>query len=276
MAVTPTTSAPAAGAVPPSASDASQTASSLASLTENFQTFLSLLTTQLKNQDPLSPLDSNQFTQQLVQMSGVEQQIQTNSLLKQIAGNTGAGISTAVSLIGKDVRAVSDTAALSKGKASWVYNLPSDAADLRLEIVDSAGKVVHAEAPADMKAGDHTITWDGKDMTGTQLPDGTYTLRVTATGAAGESLATTTYVDGVVTGVEQTNGQTLISINGGQVPWEHVTSISQADPAPASPSLLSTITSPVASAVSAITSPVTSAVSALTGGGSTSTAQTGP
>ena len=262
MAVTPAASAPVNGAVTPSAQTADQTATSLASLTENFQTFLSLLTTQLKNQDPLSPLDSNQFTQQLVQMSGVEQQIQTNALLKQIAGNTGAGIATAVSLIGKDVRAVSDTAALANGKASWTYSLPADASDLKLEIVDSAGRVVHAEAPTDMKAGDHTLAWDGKDMTGTQLPDGTYALRVTATGASGEAIPTITYVDGVVTAVEQTNGQTLITVNGGQVPWEHVTSIRQPDPPPASPSLLSTLASPV-----------TSAVSALTG---TSTAQAGP
>jgi len=267
MTVTPTTAQPPTAPVtgtPSSAADS--TASSLASLTDNFQTFLSLLTTQLKNQDPLSPLDSNQFTQQLVQMSGVEQQIQSNALLKQIAGNTGTGISTAVSMIGKDVRAVTDTAALNKGQANWVYNLPSDASDLKLEIVDSAGKVVHAEAPSDMKAGDHTLSWNGKDLTGTQLPDGNYTLRVTATDQNGAAIATTTYVDGVVTGVEQMNGQTMLTINGGQVSWDTVTSISNPAPA-AAPSLLSTVTSPVTSAISAVTSPVTSVVSALTGGG---------
>ncbi|HSV03910.1 MAG TPA: flagellar hook assembly protein FlgD [Phenylobacterium sp.] len=267
MSVTPTTAqaptAPVTGATPGSPNT---TASSLASLTDNFQTFLSLLTTQLKNQDPLSPLDSNQFTQQLVQMSGVEQQIQSNSLLQQIAGNTGTGISTAVSMIGKDVRAVSDAAALSKGQASWIYNLPSAASGLKLEIVDSAGKVVHAEAPADLKAGDHTLTWNGKDLTGTQLPDGTYTLRVTATDPNGAAIATTSYVEGVVTGVEQTNGQTMLTINGGQVSWNTVTSIQEAPPA-ASPSLLSTLASPITSAVSTLTSPVTSVVSALTGGG---------
>ena len=79
-----------------------------ASLADNFNTFLSLLTTQLKNQDPPSPLDSNQFTQQLVQMTGVEQQLNANDLLKQLVANTASGISTAVSLIGKDVKAVSD------------------------------------------------------------------------------------------------------------------------------------------------------------------------
>src|ERR1044071_167408 len=84
-----------------------------ARLAENFDTFLSLLTTQLKNQDPLSPLDSNQFTQQIVQMTGVEQQLATNDLLKKLVANTGSGVATAVSLIGKEVRAVGDASTLS-------------------------------------------------------------------------------------------------------------------------------------------------------------------
>src|SRR3954465_2977245 len=84
-----------------------------ARLAENFDTFLTLLTTQLRNQDPLSPMDSNQFTQQMVQMTGVEQQLMTNDLLKQLVGNTASGISASVALIGKDVSAISSDAALS-------------------------------------------------------------------------------------------------------------------------------------------------------------------
>src|SRR5687768_7697082 len=80
-------------------------------LAENFDTFLTLLTTQLKNQDPLSPMDSTQFTQQLVQMTGVEQQLLTNDLLEKLVANTGSGVATAVSLIGKEVRADADLAA---------------------------------------------------------------------------------------------------------------------------------------------------------------------
>src|ERR1051326_4765375 len=94
-----------------------------ARLASNFDTFLSLLTTQLKNQDPLSPLDSNQFTQQLVAMTGVEQQLNANDLLKQLVANTAGGISTAVSMLGKTVKAVSDTANISGGQAQWLYNL---------------------------------------------------------------------------------------------------------------------------------------------------------
>jgi len=222
-ATTPTTA-------PPATTD--KTALGRADLATNFNTFLSLLTTQLKNQDPLSPLDSNQFTQQLVQMTGVEQQLNANDLLKQLVANTSGGVSTAVALIGKDVKAVSDTANLSGGKAQWVYNLPPGAADLKVEVVDANGKLLHAEAPTDMKAGDHAFSWNGKDLMGNQLPDGgPYTLRVTALDASGAALSTINYVQGVVTGVEQSNGATMITINGGQVDWSKVTTIKQADAA---------------------------------------------
>jgi len=216
---------PTAPAAP--ASTAKTNADALSQLSNNFQTFLALLTTQLKNQDPLSPLDSNQFTQQLVQMSGVEAQLTGNGLLQKVADNTANGVSTAVGLIGKDVKATSDTADLTGGKAAWTYNLASDATDLKLEVVDSTGRVVHAEAPSNLKAGDHNFTWDGKDLNGANLPDGTYTLRVTATDASGASIATTNYVQGLVTAVEQANGSTLITVNGSKVSWDKVVSITQ-------------------------------------------------
>lgn len=197
-------------------------------LAENFDTFLSLLTTQLKNQDPLSPLDSNQFTQQLVQMTGVEQQLYSNDLLKTLVNNTSSGISTAVSLIGKDVRAVSDDAALTGGKASWTYSLDRDASDVKIEVLDAKGAIVHAEAVSTSKAGDNAFSWNGKTDTGGKLQDGTYTLRVTARDSQGATVPSTTFVDGLVTGVEQVDGQTLITVNGGKVPWNQVTRVNQA------------------------------------------------
>ena len=212
---------------PTAASGGDATALGRADLASNFDTFLSLLTTQLKNQDPLSPLDSNQFTQQRVQMSGVEAQLSGNALLQKVADNTGNGVSTAVGLIGKDVRAVSDTADLKAGKAAWTYNLPADAADLKLEVVDSSGKVVHAEAPSNRKAGDHDLTWNGKDMNGNKLPDGPYTLRVTAKDSTGTAVTSTTYVQGRVTGVEQLDGSTYITVNGGKIGWDTVTSVKE-------------------------------------------------
>jgi flagellar basal-body rod modification protein FlgD len=222
MSVTPTTSTP---VVAPAAST-DPTQQGIASLASNFNTFLSLLTTQLKNQDPTAPLDSNQFTQQLVQMTGVEQQLNANTLLQQVANNTSNGISTAVTLIGKSVKATSNTANLTNGQAQWTYNLPAAATDLKVEVLDANGNIVHAEAPSDMKAGDHPFTWNGKDLAGTQLANGgTYTLRVTATDGTGTALASTTYVQGIVTGVTQNNGATSITVNGGPVDWSKVVAV---------------------------------------------------
>ena len=106
---------------------------SLASVANNYQTFLSLLTTQLKNQDPLSPLDTNQFTQQLTQMTGVEQQLLSNQLLQQLVNqNQGGGLTNAVGLIGKTVTSSGGAAVLSGGSATWNYSLPSNAASVNV------------------------------------------------------------------------------------------------------------------------------------------------
>lgn len=100
--------------------------SGLNSLASNYQTFLTLLTTQLKNQDPLSPLDTNQFTQQLTQMTGVEQQLLSNQLLQQlVTANQSSGLSDAVGLIGKTATASSGSGTLTSGQVSWPYTLSS-------------------------------------------------------------------------------------------------------------------------------------------------------
>jgi flagellar basal-body rod modification protein FlgD len=226
MTVTATTPTPAA------TNPTDKTALGRTSLAENFNTFLSLLTTQLKNQDPMSPLDSNQFTQQLVQMTGVEQQLNTNDLLKQLVGNTATGIATAVSMIGKNVKAISDDANITGGKAQWIINVPAEATDAKIQIVDGSGAVLHVESLGDLKAGDHAFTWNGKDQTGKQLSDGgPYTLKVSATDASGASVGPINYVQGVVSGVEQSNGSTYLSINGGKVTADKVTSIQEVPPA---------------------------------------------
>jgi len=233
---------------PPAPATTDKTALGRTSLAENFNTFLSLLTTQLKNQDPMSPLDSNQFTQQLVQMTGVEQQLNTNDLLKQLVGNTATGISTAVSMIGKNVKAVSDDANITGGKAQWIINVPAEATDAKVQIVDSSGAVLHVESLGDLKAGDHPFTWNGKDQTGKQLADGgPYTLKVSATDASGASVGPINYVQGVVSGVEQSNGSTYLSINGGKVTADKVTSIQLVPPATTTATNSTTTTPPAAS-----------------------------
>jgi flagellar basal-body rod modification protein FlgD len=196
-------------------------------LVESYDTFMKLLTAQIQNQDPLKPMDSTQFTQQLVQMTGVEQQLLTNDLLEKLIQNTSSGIQTAVSLLGREVRAVHDTAKLQNGKAEWSYKLGAEASDVTLEVLDQHGRVVRTIKPTEKSAGDHTFTWDGKDLLGAQRPNGgTYTLRVTAKDSKGGVISATPFIKGLVTGVEQTDGKTLLTVNGVQVGWEKVTSIS--------------------------------------------------
>ncbi|OXE36983.1 MAG: flagellar hook capping protein [Phenylobacterium zucineum] len=204
-----------------------------ARLASSFDTFLTLLTSQLKNQDPLSPLDSNQFTQQLVQMTGVEQQIFSNDLLKQLVSNSGSTVSQAVSVIGKDVEASTATSGLAGGKASWNYKLDRTASDVKLEILDAAGKIVHAEAASDNAAGSHALNWNGKDLTGRQLADGgAYTLRVTAVDAANATVASAISIKGRVTAVEQSNGAILLSVGGAKIPFSSITTVTEAATTP--------------------------------------------
>jgi len=198
-----------------------------AMMASNFETFLTLLTTQMKNQDPLSPLDSNQFTQQLVQMTGVEQQLLTNDLLKKLVSNTGSGVSTAVSLIGKEVRADDDQSALKAGKAQWTYSLDRTASDVKIDVLDEKGRIVTSIAPTDNKAGDHTFVWDGKNAAGTPMAEGVYRLRVTAKDSQGAAVTSKVFADGLVTGVEQKDGSTLITVNGALVSWDKIVSIRQ-------------------------------------------------
>lgn len=221
----------AASAAAAATSPAAKSAVGRTRLAESYETFMSLLTAQIKNQDPLSPMDSTQFTQQLVQMTGVEQQLLTNDLLEKLVTNTGSGIQTSVSLLGKDVRAAGDLAKLSGGKAEFNFKLGAEASEVTVEVLDSAGKVVQvAKLSGDqLKAGDQVYAWNGKDRTGAQLPNGgQYSLRVTAKDAAGAAVAATNFVRGVVTGVEQVDGKTLITVNGVQIGWEKVTSIAEA------------------------------------------------
>ena len=222
MTVTATTS--------PTAATASDSVSAgRTRLAQNFDMFLTLLTTQMKNQDPMSPMDSTQFTQQLVQMTGVEQQLAANDLLKQLVANTGASVSSAVDLIGKQVRATSTDAKLSGGQANWLYNLPADANDVMFEVLDSQGRTIYAASgdAADAKAGDHAFAWNGLSTSGAKQPDGTYTLRITAKTSGGDSIATTTYVQGLVSAIEQANGSAVVTVNGTKVPVGQVISVTQ-------------------------------------------------
>lgn len=157
-------------------------------LSGDLDSFLTLLTAQLKNQDPLSPMDSTEFTNQLVQFSGVEQAINTNTNLESLIGLSQASIgATAVGYLGKEVQAESATMPLQDGAGKYTYTLPSDARKCLIVIKDASGAVVKTEN-GQLTAGTYHMTWDGKDAYGKQLDDGAYTIEVQATDTSGETI----------------------------------------------------------------------------------------
>ncbi|MDO9338411.1 MAG: flagellar hook assembly protein FlgD [Caulobacteraceae bacterium] len=195
-------------------------------LADSTETFLSLLTTQLKNQDPLSPMDSSQFTQQIVQMTGVEQQLLTNDLLAALVGMSDGGLADSVNLIGKTVTATTAAASLADGKATWAYNLPRAATEVTMEVIDSTGKTVASKALTGVGSGNQTFAWDGKSNLGTQLPDGEYGLRITATDSAGAKISAIQTLTGVATGVQAVDGTNIVTIGKTRVPISAVTAVS--------------------------------------------------
>lgn len=214
---------------------AARTDAGRTAMATNFETFLTLLTAQLKNQDPLSPVDSNEFTSQLTQMSGVEQQLLTNDLLTSLLeAQQAGGLSGAANYIGKDTTAAWSAMKLDGGQANWSYELATDAATADLQVLDSAGRVVWSGPAPNRTEGTHDFVWDGKTTAGGQLPDGgIYTLKVTAKTGADETVTSQTLVRGRITGVELYNGEPYLTVGNSILPLSSVIALQErATPTP--------------------------------------------
>ncbi len=204
----------------------SASSSAGASLAADFDTFLTLLTTQLKFQDPLDPLDSNQFTDQLVSFAGVEQQIAANTNLETlIARMTTQDIAASVGYLGREVTIASNQSALLDGEAKWSYSLDANAADVKLTVKDVSGNTVYTENGL-TTAGLHEFNWDGININGTPQNSGLYFLTVDAKSAAGNTVSSQTYQKGIVSAIDTSEGQSLLSVNGLLVPREAIASVS--------------------------------------------------
>jgi flagellar basal-body rod modification protein FlgD len=195
------------------AASSATTAVDTSTIAGNFQTFLTLLTTQLKNQNPLDPLDTNQFTQQLVQFAQVEQQLKQNDQLATLISlEKSAAATTALAYVGQTVAVNGQTAALKSGQATWTLQVPKPA-NATVTITSSTGQNVYTGSYT-MGAGTQNFAWDGKDNSGVQWPDGNYTISVTAKDASGQSVAIPTEVQGVVDSVDLTQTPPTLSIGG--------------------------------------------------------------
>src|SRR5262245_31847326 len=180
-------------------------------LAGNFQTFLTLLTTQLKNQNPLDPLDTNQFTQQLVQFAQVEQQLKQNEQLATlVALEKTAQATTALAYVGQKVAVDGQTATLKNGEALWSFNAPKPAS-ATVTIKSSTGQTAYTGSFT-INAGTQNFSWDGRDNNGVKWPDGNYTLSVTAKDASGQLVSISSEVLGVVDSVDVTKSPPVLSI----------------------------------------------------------------
>ena len=197
-------------------STASGTASSLTDtgmIASNFTTFLTLLTTQLQNQDPLSPMDTNQFTQQLVEFAQVEQQMKSNESLSTLVSlQQSAQTTQALALVGATVAVNGSTAQLANNQATWSLN-STQPATATITIASSTGQTAYT-GTATVNAGSQTFTWNGQGNDGTLWPPGNYTLTATGTSASGQTTAITTQIQGTVDSVDLTQTPPVLSVGG--------------------------------------------------------------
>ena len=185
--------------------------------TVDYEAFLKLLTAQLRNQDPLAPMDATQFMTQLAQLSTVEQGVKTNETLTQVLETLKSrGMRMDMAYLGRTVEAVTDTVSLSGGKAEGAYAVAGSPAKVQIEVLDSSGKLVHS-AQGSLQTGRQVFTWDGKLSNGTTAPDGTYHIRVNAKDKSGNTLNTATVVTDTVKEVRTVDGITLFVLKGGAV-----------------------------------------------------------
>jgi flagellar basal-body rod modification protein FlgD len=210
-----------------SSSSSASSANALASqqIAGNFQSFLQLLTTQLQNQNPLDPLDTNQFTQQLVEFAGVQEQLNTNDSLQTLVSlQQTAQATQALTFVGKTAIVSGNTATMTNSSASWELSVPSNS-NVNVSIANSSGQTVYTGTVPE-SAGNQKFTWNGIGSDGTQWPDGQYTLTASTTDGSGNSVGITTQVAGTVSGVNLTQTPPLLMINGQSYTINQIQSIS--------------------------------------------------
>ena len=210
-----------------SSSSTSKSDEAIAGLNDTYNNFLLLLTKQLQNQDPLNPMDTAQFTQQLVGFSQVEQQIASNKSLEKLIGlQSATNAFGAVSFLGNEVQVDSNQISLKGGKAKFQYEIDKTASKAVLTVVDSRGQVVLVQE-ANKGIGTYTVDWNGKDAFGNQLPDGEYRVAVTYGDQKGETYAAKITSFGTVDSTEISDGQVKLFVGSVGFPVDKILKVTK-------------------------------------------------
>jgi len=182
------------------------------------QTFLNLLVTQLKYQDPLNPMENTEFVAQLSQFSSLEQlwnvneNMQAETLLSQSIHN-----SMVASLVGKEVKAVSNAVNLSEDGQSNISFSLADAANTEISIYDESGNLVRTIDQGLLQSGNHEAMWDGKDNQGNQLPAGDYAFYIKAVDVNGNDVTVNSFARGQITGVRFIDGSPILLVGNQEI-----------------------------------------------------------
>ena len=226
MSTSPTTGSSSVLNTTTASAASAQTATGLSSLTSNFQSFLSLLTTQLQNQDPTNPMDTNPFTQQLVEMTGVQQQLLSNNLLTTLVAQGQGGLSNSINYIGDTVQATDANQTLTNGSATWSYNLASQAANATITITDSLGQHRLQRHGPEPECGREQLHLERQGFVRRPAPE---RRRLHHGGhrqdAAGNPVTTQVLTIGTATAATVVNGAAYLTINGNAVPVSSVVSV---------------------------------------------------
>nr|WP_321456000.1 flagellar hook capping FlgD N-terminal domain-containing protein [uncultured Cohaesibacter sp.] len=197
------------------------------SLIQNYETFLTVLTTQLQHQDPMDPMDSSQFTQQLVQFSSVEQQIKSNEQLENLASMmTSSNALGVLNFVGTTVKIDGSQANLNQyGSATYTFT-SEDAGTANISIKNANGNIVYQQSDVAISEGEQTFKWDGTDNSGNRMQKGTYTISFETEDEEGNSLNIDTDATGVVSDVDLSSSVPLLIVNGQSIQTSQIKSVS--------------------------------------------------